>query len=312
MSHPFEVGKTYRNRSGEYVVQEIAGDRMNIRYVDGRNLETSVRIQARIWENIQFEKQMAMAEERKRQAMEERRLARQRKAREKRERAKPKFTGFEESDFEEKKRGIAWSSRKELGRVLAYELTQKVTGAFDHRIVPRRSKVHVMRKDYYDTEVRENNAALYVKASPEGASYGFRVGKPAGKAKANSPWSLLMKALVKEEELRQMLHSVLDTQGLQLDIFAMEMSYSLVGRITTQAEGYLWEHEGAEQEVSRPMSGEELAEYLQNVAPKQRCDLYACKQMPPEDALEAGAGLANEIAEVFEALVPLYDTSVGA
>jgi hypothetical protein len=312
MSHPFEVGKTYRNRSDEYVVQEIVGDRMNIRYVDGRNLETSVRIQARIWENIQFEKQIAMAEERKRQAMEERRLARQRLARAKKERAKPKFAGFEESDFEEKKRGLAWSSRKELGRVLAYELTQRVTGSFDHRIVPRRSKVHVMRKDCYDTEARETNAALFVDVSPEGASYGFRVGKPAGKAKVKWPWSLLMKALAQEEELRQTLHSVLDKQDLQLDVYAMEVSYGPVGRITAQEEGFLWQHEDAEQEVSRPMSGEELAEYLGNVAPKQRCDLYARKRIPPKKALKAGAGVADEIEAVFEALVPLYDASVGA
>ncbi|NIV35778.1 MAG: hypothetical protein GWN58_41905, partial [Anaerolineae bacterium] len=65
MSHPFEVGKPYRNRIGQYTVQEIEGDRMVIRYEDGKTLITSARIQARIWENIQFEHQMAMAEERK-------------------------------------------------------------------------------------------------------------------------------------------------------------------------------------------------------------------------------------------------------
>jgi uncharacterized protein YktB (UPF0637 family) len=85
-----------------------------------------------------------------------------------------------------------------------------------------------------------------------------------------------------------------------------------VGRITTQGDGFLWEHEDAEQAVSQSMSGEELVENLQKVAAKQRCDLYARKQMPPKDALKAGAGAANEIMEVFEALVPLYDTSVGA
>ena len=312
MSHPFEVGKTYRNRAGEYVVQEIVGDRMNIRYVDGRNLETSVQIQARIWENIQFEKQMAMAEERKRQAMEERRLVRQRKARAKKEREKPKFAGFEGSDFEEKKRGLAWSSRKELGRVLAYELTQQMEGAFDHRIVPRRSKIHVMRQDHYDTEASETNAALFVEVSPKGASYGFRVGKPAGKAKDKGPWSLLVQAMVEEEGVREALHSALEKQDLQLDVYAMEISYGLVGRVTAQEKGFLWEHEDAEQEISRPMSGTELAEYLKEVAPAQRCDLYVRTLMPPKEALQAGAGVANEILAVLEVLVPLYDASVGA
>jgi len=312
MSHPFEVGKTYRNRSGEYVVQDIVGDRMSIRYADGRNLETSVTIQARIWENIHFEKQIAMADERKRQALEERRVARQRKARARKERAKPTFDGFEESDFEEKTRGLAWSSRKELGRVLAYVLAQRATGSFDYRIVPRRSRVHVMRQEYYDQEVAEINAALFVAVSKRGASYGFQVGKPAGKPKAQWPWSVLLKALAKEDALRQTLHTTLDKQALQLDVYAMEVSYGPVGRITAQAEGFLWQHEDAEQEVSRTMSGEELVEYLQNVAPNQRCDLFARKRMSPEKAIKAGPGVASEMAVVLEALVPLYDASVGA
>ena len=66
MTHPFEEGKTYRNRRGEYVVQAIDGDRMVIKYVDGGTLETSARIQARIWENIHFEEQMVREQEKER------------------------------------------------------------------------------------------------------------------------------------------------------------------------------------------------------------------------------------------------------
>ena len=57
MSHPFEVGRQYRNRIGEYVVEWVEGDKMKIRYVGGGTMVTDVNIQARIWENIQFEQQ---------------------------------------------------------------------------------------------------------------------------------------------------------------------------------------------------------------------------------------------------------------
>jgi hypothetical protein len=181
MSHPFEVGKIYRNRIGEYTVQEIDGARMTIRYEDGKTLKTTVDIQARIWENIQFEHQMAMAEERRRLAAEERTAARRRAARARRERAKPKFAGFEESDFEPKKRGLSWRTRKELGRVLTYELTQQVEGDFGYWIVPRRSQIHLASKEKYDKESREANAAFLVAAEEDGLSYGFTVGKPAGR-----------------------------------------------------------------------------------------------------------------------------------
>ena len=52
-SHPFEVGKQYRNRDGEYQVVSIDEPNMVIRYRDGYVIESSIVLQARIWENIQ-------------------------------------------------------------------------------------------------------------------------------------------------------------------------------------------------------------------------------------------------------------------
>jgi hypothetical protein len=51
--HPFQVGKLYRNRDGEYQVISINEPNMLIRYLDGRTVESPIVLQARIWENIQ-------------------------------------------------------------------------------------------------------------------------------------------------------------------------------------------------------------------------------------------------------------------
>lgn len=51
--HPFEVGKLYQNREGDYHVISIKEPNMVIRYRDGRQIESSIALQARIWENIQ-------------------------------------------------------------------------------------------------------------------------------------------------------------------------------------------------------------------------------------------------------------------
>lgn len=312
MSHPFEVGKPYRNRSGEYVVEAIDGNRMTIRYKDGRTLTTSVQIQARIWENIQFEKQMAMSEERKRQAMEARREARQRTSRSRKARAKPTYEGFEESDFEAKPRGVAWSGRKELGRVLAHLLGELGHGSFGMWIVPRQSGVHIAREAHYDRETGETNATLFVTVDEEGVSYGFHVGKPGGTAKADWPWSVLLKKLEGEEQVRQALHAALQEQNLALDVLAMDVSYGQVGRIVAAGDEFLWQHEDAGQEVTRQMDGEALAEHLQTVAPSKRSDLYVRKRIPPQTALDAGPAIAVQILAAFEALVPLYEASTGS
>lgn len=312
MSYPFEVGKRYRNRVGEYVVQAIDGERLTIRYTNGQTLVTSVQIQARIWENIQFERQMELEEEKQRLAKEERKAARQRAARARRERAKPTFDGFQESDFEPKKRGIAWSTRKELGRMLAYELNQRTKGSFGHWIVPRKPGVHVGRKDRYSTETRETNAAFFVAVDEESVSYGFTVGKPKGRPRVKWPWSLLVSASTEAASVRKALRSAMKDHDLTLDVYAMDVSYGQVAQVTVKGKGFHWQQEGAEQEVTRKMSGVELADYVKSVAPTKRCALHVYKQLAPKAALKAGAGVAKEIATVFEALMPIYDVSVGA
>jgi hypothetical protein len=312
MSHPFEVGKTYRNRAGEYVVEEIEGDRMKIRYVGGSTLVTDVNIQARIWENIQFERQLARTEERQRQAQEARRAARQRTARTRRTRARPTFDGFEKNDFDTQTRGIAWKGRRDLGRVLAYEMNRRVGEGFDHWIVPYQSEIHVARKDHYDPDLREYYAALFVSASEDGVSYGFHVGKPGGKAKGGDHWSRLVNSLAEDEQVRQALRSAMEQHQLHLVLYAMDVKYGQVGRVTVQEGEYLFEHETADQTVTREMTGKEMADYLVDLAPNKRSDLYLGRQVSVDDALKAGKGIADEMATVCESLVKLYDASVGA
>jgi hypothetical protein len=51
-NHPFKVGGRYRNDNGEYEVLHIDGERMLIRYGNGREQSVSVVIQARIWQRM--------------------------------------------------------------------------------------------------------------------------------------------------------------------------------------------------------------------------------------------------------------------
>ena len=57
MAIPVTVGQHSRDRQGTYEVLRITGDTMTIRYANGRTLETSVALQARIWRNIQDEEE---------------------------------------------------------------------------------------------------------------------------------------------------------------------------------------------------------------------------------------------------------------
>jgi hypothetical protein len=309
MSHPFEVGKTYRNRAGEYVVLSIDGDTMKIRYAGGGTLETNVDIQARIWENIQFEKQMARSEERRQQAREARLEARRRTQR---ARVRPKFKGFEQGDFEAKTRGIAWTGRRELGRVLAYELNHRTKGDFGFWIIPREEGVHLGRKRYFERDDRDSIAVLFVRTDEDGVTYGLRVSRPPGKVDPQGHWATFLDLLGGDAQARGTLRSAMEAHELNLDIYAMQTSYGQVGRVSVDEQGFLWQHETAEQEMTRPMDWDGLVEYLQSLAPGKRCDVFLRGRFSVEEAMRGGAGISKDMADVFESLVPLYDAIVGA
>lgn len=312
MSHPFEVGKMYRNRVGEYVVVHIEGDTMKIRYGDGRLLDTNVDIQARIWENIQFEDQVKRAEERQRLAREERLAVRQRT---RRARAKPKFGGFQPEDFEPRTRGLAWSSRKELGKVLAYELSQRTKQEFGHWIVPRQQRVHVARKDRYQKASSpglDANATFFVAANEKGISCGFRVSRPDGEVDEARPWSRLLRVLGSDDDARQLLQNALSSQDLVWDVYATRLDFGQVGRITFQDSEFVWNQESADEDVSQSMDWESILGALLALTPGKRCALYLRKSISAADCLQRGDELSGEIVDLFEALVPLYDGSFNA
>jgi len=319
MPHPFEVGKSYRNRAGEYVVVSIDDDQMKIRYVSGaKTLVTDVTMQTRIWENIQFEEQMSRAEERRRLAQEARLVAR---ARIKHARAKPVFGGFQDGDFEFKKRGVAWLSRKELGKALAYELSQRAAKPFLCWPVPRRAAVHIAQKDRYDTKTLDRNAAFFVAVNEPGVSFGLYVGKPEGKAEATWPWSLLLAALAAGTKVREALWTALEKQQLSLDVYAMQVSFGMVGQVTIQDSRLLWQQETAQQGVTRPVDWAELVDILTALTAgspggtpgaEKRCELYVCKHVSKEESVKPDGDLIGAMETVFHALLPVYEAILRA
>ena len=314
MSHPFEVGKNYRNRVGEYTVLEIDGDRMKIRYVGGGTLETKVSIQARIWENIQLEEQTAREEERLRLAREARQAARKRSSQAKRARAKPQFAGFRAEDFAAKERGIAWANRLRLGKVLAHELRQRAGGDWGSWIVRQVPEIEIGRESHYDRDKRETVAAFFVAAREDGLRYGLRLAKPDGEVQAAWPWSALLTALTEKAPLREAARQALEKHALALELYTTteEMRYGRAARVTVQEGGLVWEQETAGQIVTLEVEWPDLIARLQETAADKRSELYLVKRLSAQEAVDAGGEIAAQIADLLADLRPLYDAAVGA
>ena len=316
MAHAFEVGKMYRNRIGEYTVVAIDGEKMTIRYTNGSTLATSALIQARIWENIQFEEQAAREEEKQRLAQEARLAARKRATRpaapaEKTTKPRGRFAGFQEGDFQPKARGIAWSSRVALGKIMANDLNRRTGETFGKWLVPLQPELHIARPEQYDPEVGNRNAAFFVAMNEQGVTYGFSVGKPDGRADPAWSWTNLLAGLAADKELQKTVVSVMKGHDLSLDVYAMEVSYGQVAHITLSGNGFLWERETDQQAISREMDWEELLGYLQEVGADARVDLYVRNRLTKEEAVAAGATIARDMVAIFVALMPIYAASIG-
>jgi hypothetical protein len=283
---------------------------MKLKYVSGGTIESRIGLQARIWENIQFEEQLAREEERQRLAKEAQLEARRRSAQAKKAKAKPKFAGFKKADFEEKKRGIAWKTRKELGKVLEWEMKEHTKADYGSWIVPRKSAVDVARKDRWGADARENNAAFFVSASPSGLAYGFRVGKLAGKIKAKSPWKDFMALVGEDSKARRALRAAMKQHEMSLDVWVEEISYGQVAQVTVTDRGFLWQQVTADQEATKKMTWPKLAEYLETVAPDRRCDIFLTKRLTPGEASTARGTISAKIMAVFEDLLVAYEGEV--
>ena len=317
MAHSFEVGKNYRNRIGEYTVMAIDGDKMTIRYTTGSTLATSAAIQSRIWENIQFEEQASREEEKQRLAQEARLAARKRAARpatpaEGTAKPRGRFAGFQESDFQPKARGIAWSGRVALGKIMASELTRRTGETFGKWLVPLQPELHIARPEQYDPEAGNRNSAFFAAISEKGVTWGFCVGKPDGRAEPAWPWTTVLAALVADKQLRTTIESAMKARGLSLDVYAMEVSYGQVAHVTLSGAGFLWERETDQQVISREMDWDELVGYLQEVGAEARVDLYLRSSLSSEEAVSAGAVISRDMVATFVALMPVYEASIGA
>jgi hypothetical protein len=137
------------------------------------------------------------------------------------------------------------------------------------------------------------------------------VGKPEGRKLKKWPWSKLITALDEADKVRRAFRAAMKKHDLSLDVYAMEVSYGLVGQISLQPRGFLWQHETEDQEVTRKMSWDQLVEYLNTLAPGSRAGLYLRQQIPPAAALEAGDSIAGSIADFLESLLPVYDACIG-
>ncbi|MGC9398005.1 MAG: hypothetical protein ACP5HM_02590 [Anaerolineae bacterium] len=291
MKNPFKVGETYRNNLGEYEVVSINEPNMTIKMEDGRTIETTVKLQARIWKRIKWEQRH------KKQVKQAKRKGRRRKS---------KFKGLRDQDFQSGVKGTSWRARTALGGLMADRLSEKTPYDFQSYAVYGRPESHVVIPDCYDKSDRWKHAKFELDLNAERARYGFYVERKPGTAQ-RWDWSRLVEALGSDEELQEDVEETMRQMNLQWELYAGEDGERLVGRAAVaEDEGLMWDDADGE---ATPLTWAAFAEMLQTLDAETWYHLYLVDRMGKEETIEQARRIAELTTDIYRMLLPLYEAA---
>ncbi|NUQ00914.1 MAG: hypothetical protein HUU35_13785 [Armatimonadetes bacterium] len=293
----FKAGESYRNRLGEYEVVEVRTPTLLIRYVEtGRLQEVEEELQERIVRNLMRELEAASqpAEERKSSA---------RGQRPKRKRAK--FEGFGSNDFEGT--SFTWHNKTALGGVLAQALQDRVGETFESW-APNKSPIcYVTSAEEAAQEYEGDSAQFFVQAASTGLSFGLNIHRPADAAEGSTAWDRLITTLGEDEPISAQLNDLLVSGTVELSWYGETWAPSERETVRGEDDGLLLDRGS----VTETDSIEAVIERLNEAPQDQGLRLRIESGMSREDAIKAGATVAENICDLLEQLIGLYRACKG-
>ena len=299
--HPFTVGEQYRNELGQYTVLGIDPPDIVIQYRNGQTITSSIELQMRIWERIKDEEEMSAPKP-------VRKSTTKRSGGKSRTGYGKKFHGLQESDFALELSGTSGRRREELGGLLALDTSEKTEEIFESMAVPRRSQIHIVFPNHYPGKEKNHVAKYLFDVSPDGAFYGFYIEKNSGPMDNSWDWPRFVRALKEDSALQARTQVAMAELGLRWEI-NVELPEAPLNRYVVEEDGSLYLiAEGEDDREEIDWNG--FAQLLEAIPDDAYCNLTLATRINQERAIELGVGIANEAANVYQALMPLYEAAV--
>lgn len=282
----FEIGEKYENMKGAFEVVAIRRDSMDIRWEDGEEISTSIDLQKRIIERMQFEKELEISQV----------AQKAKKAKASTSKEGKHFAGLENTDFSDRVSKTTWRGRGQLGGAVAQRLKNKQF-KFNSWAVLRKPEVawlDVLRQKRDDLKLQ---AKFYARVAHEGFFFGVHVPTPDPSGTAKSDWHALMSWLEKPEN-----DSWLNKQCITHNLYLCDLGKQGFSG-TLEAEPDRWVHRVADKADAAVKS---LSAFLTATGKSGAIDLRIEKRMEKEAAIEKKQNIAGEMAALFENLMPVY------
>jgi hypothetical protein len=299
VDHPFVVGEVFANRKGTYRVVSIddQAGKMLVRYLDsGEDQKVSIRIQARIWHNLQLDERAPV-----RRA--DRGATHYQRSRE------TAFTGLKTSDFSTSIVGTSWRRREGLAGQVALAVSAATPYTFlSFPIYPWPVAFLTHRDDnsMATADTGSRQAKFTLEVDNEYLYYGLYVEKGDEPMDHKWDWPRLIQALKSDETLRSTVVAAESERGAR---FIGRMSqgdkhFHFANGLEMGAES-LWD-----ESPTTSLSVEERVAELESIPDNYWGEIYIIARMPKQEALDLGANVARRIARLFRILLPLYEAAV--
>jgi hypothetical protein len=285
----FKVGQEHENMKGAYKVLTVKKDTICICWENGEQATSAAALQSRIIERMHQERARIRA-----------------KRREKRKKAKKpvlaasKFEGLKEDDFSKELAGASWRHHDGLGGAVAVRLP---SDRFDIASCPRYGLPEIQWADFnhrLDDDFRLQ-AKFFARLDESRLYFGFYVERSDQEEDTKKDWNAFI-AWLRNAENDSWLNKVASKHDLS--ICDVKEQGAFAGSITSAEGKWCLSNKGHEQEI------ESLGDFLDGLTDRTWVDLQIAKIVEKDEVVPRGVEIADDIARLFELLMPLYEACV--
>lgn len=283
--HQFQVGGRYENRKGVFEVLSMDGPNMTFRWDTGKEMTSSIELQAKIFRNIERERIAAITKKGYRAPKSSGEL----------------FTGLHPEDFSDDVTGTHWRAREQLGGAVTRMLD--VREPFDSWSIYNRPEVHWASVTRYRLVHASLQAKYLVCVNPAEMCFGFYVERSNNCTDNQDDWIRFLSWAGAPENCRW-LHQMVRSTGASLSHPYQDYpDLAFYGSVKALDDGSFY-HDG---EKPIKFAAIELAEFLNSLPQDLWLNLLIGRTISRDDAIVQSARIASTIAEFFNLLSPIYE-----
>lgn len=280
----FKVGRIYENMKGLYEVLSINGETMIIQWENGEKTVTTKKLQARIIQRMQDEREFVSKESK-------------RTGRVKISTIGKRFAGLKEMDFKDNVVDTHWRCRESLGGAVTTGLPYDKF-KFNSHSVYRMPEILWMDENHKGTrEEKWHLGKFFAQVDQQHLYYGFYIEKPTNLSITPCDWKKFFEWF-KISSNQDWLKEQLAKCGL---VMKDKYSQCFKGEIIVQDGKFIQRNEDkTEREIKS------AAEFIEGLPEDKWLDLQISRIVPKDEAVKAGIGIAYDISKLFSQLMPMY------